>query len=197
MNCNNIQQPVKQYSIYAGIIIAIIAYYKTNHVHSLINDVTITLPVVSIIEPDVTVHVQLPSTLTNTQLIPSSTNIRPQPTLATAQLIPISTSSRPKPENLITASSRVSMGLIIGVVAGALCVITLVLCLLVVIVAVTRYKSHSAKANVHVYDYVEPPNLPARRSTEITTNVNTAYGNNIQIKQNVAYASNSIATEPI
>ena len=93
------------------------------------------------------------------------------------------------------------MGLMIRVITGVLCVITLMLCLLlcllVVIVAATQYKSHSAKADVHVYDDVEPPKLLLRRSTKISTNVNTAYGDSIQIERNVAYASNSIAMEPI
>ena len=82
-----------------------------------------------------------------------------------------------------------NLGLIIGVVAGAL--IAAIIVVAIVIVATHMYiRRKEPQPTSHIYDYVEPPDLPPRRSDTITMEDNSAYSRGgIRTHDNDAYAS--------
>ena len=67
-----------------------------------------------------------------------------------------------------------NLGLIIGIVAGAL--IVAIILVTVVIVAMYMYiRRKEPQPTSHIYDYVEPPDLPPRRHNRIRMEENAAY----------------------
>ena len=83
------------------------------------------------------------------------------------------------------SASGDNLGLIIGLTVGVF-VIILMISLLIAVLVVARLKTtQGVTEDVNQYDYVGPPELPPR---PIPTNANTAYANNIQTEQNIAYA---------
>ena len=63
--------------------------------------------------------------------------------------------------------------------------------MVLILVLWRKHDSHSnVTTDVHMYDYVGPPELPPRRSNAITA----AFAGSIQMKKNAVYASN-IQTE--
>ena len=103
-------------------------------------------------------------------------------------------SSSPTPQTPSSGESEAggddtNLGLIIGIVAGAL--IAAIIVVAIVIVAMYMYiRRKEPQPTSHIYDYVEPPDLPPRRSDTITMKDNSAYSHGgIQIHDNDAYAS--------
>ena len=115
-------------------------------------------------------------------------------------ILPLSASSEPTSSSGTSGSSGggIGTGLIIGVTAGGLA-FAIIVVMVLILVLWRRHGGHwDVARDVHMYDYVGPPEPPSRRPAEIASNIlqmeqNAAYASNIQTEQNAAYASNILA----